>query len=294
MATVKKQALGRGLSALLPERPQFGEEGANEQVVYLAIDRLIADPSQPRRNFDAEKLSELADSIRQFGVMQPLLVTDTVEGDYRIVAGERRLRAAQLAELSELPCIIRTYQDKELAEISLIENIQREDLTALEEASAYRRLLDSFGYTQEALASRLGKSRPHIANTLRLLQLAPQYRKLLEEGKLTAGHARAVLSLPDPRLQGRLAEAIVNRGLSVRQAEELAKSLGKVKKAHASASDTPYTAYIHDLEKRFTNQLGLPVKMIGSPGRGKLVISYRSSDDLANLIERLLGELVSR
>ena len=290
MAKAKKQASGRGLSALLPERPQFGEACANEQVAYIAIERLSADPGQPRHNFDADKLAELAESIRQFGVMQPLLVTATMDGDYRIVAGERRLRAAQLAGLGELPCIIRNYQERELAEISLIENIQREDLTALEEAAAYRNLLDSFGYTQEALAERLGKSRPHIANTLRLLQLAPQYRKLLEEGKLTAGHARALLSLPDARAQGRLAEAIVSRGLSVRQAEELAKTMGKARKTRA-AGESPHAVYIRDLEKRFTNQLGLPVKMTGGPGHGKLVITYRSGDDLANLIDRLLGEL---
>ena len=195
MAKAKKQALGRGLSALLPERPQFGEAGANEQVAYIAIERLSADPGQPRHNFDADKLAELAESIRQFGVMQPLLVTATMDGDYRIVAGERRLRAAQLAGLGELPCIIRNYQERELAEISLIENIQREDLTALEEAAAYRNLLDSFGYTQEALAERLGKSRPHIANTLRLLRLVPPEVSAISESAIsTADEARSVLN----------------------------------------------------------------------------------------------------
>jgi len=288
----KKQALGKGLSALLPTRPQFEGMDSHEQISHLSIEQIIADPAQFRHNFDEEKLAELAESIRQYGVMQPLIVTETPEGDYRIVAGERRYRAAQLIDLAELPCIIRTYSENELAEISLIENIQREDLGALEEAMAYRRLLESFGYTQEALATRLGKSRPHIANTLRLLQLSPQYRKLMEDGRLSAGHARAILSLEDPRFQAQLADAILQHNLSVRQAEELAKGLGEEKRSRPKASaPAANNVHIHDLEKRITDSLGLPAKLSGNLEKGRLVISYQNGDDLENLIEKLLGKL---
>lgn len=288
----KKQALGKGLSALLPMRPQFEERGPQEQVVHISIGQIIVDPGQFRRNFDEEKLTELAESIRHYGVMQPLLVAETSEGDYRIVAGERRYRAALLLNLTELPCIIRTYSESELAEISLIENIQREDLSALEEAMAYQRLLGSFGYTQEALAVRLGKSRPHITNTLRLLQLAPQYRKLLEDGRLSAGHARTILSLDDPRLQAQLTDVILRNNLSVRQAENLAKDLSEKRKIKIkAASPAADTVHMHDLEKRITVRLGLPAKLSGNLEKGRLVISYQSGDDLDNLIEALLGKL---
>ena len=224
MVKAKKQALGRGLSALMPDKPIFEETSPQQKIVMLPIGKLQADPDQPRQIFDEDKLSELAESIRQFGVMQPLLVTSLGDGSYRIIVGERRFRAAQMAALAELPCIISTYNESEQAEVSLIENIQRENLTAMEEAAAYRRLIDNFGYTQEQLAERLGKSRPYVANTLRLLQLAPQYQKMVEDGRLSAGHARALLSLSDSRLQARLAEEICRRNLSVRQAEALARS----------------------------------------------------------------------
>ena len=219
----KKQALGKGLSALLPEVPSFEEKGANEQVSNITIARIEADPEQFRKNFDQEKLNELAESIREYGVMQPLLVAETPQGDYQIIAGERRYRAAMQVGLEELPCIVRQYDENQLAEISLLENIQREDLGSMEEAEAYKQLMERFAYTQEMLAKKLGKSRPHIANTVRLLQLPPQYRKLVDNGQLSAGHARVILSLDDAMSQSQIVDAILKQELSVRQAEQLAK-----------------------------------------------------------------------
>ena len=284
----KKQALGKGLFALMPEKPNFDIEKSGEQVVMIATSRLQPDPQQPRRVFDEAKLKELADSIGEIGVMQPLLVVETTSGDYRIVAGERRYRAACKAKLKELPCIVRKYDDARLAEISLIENIQREDLNAMEEAMAYRRLMDSFGYTQEDIAKRLGKSRPYIGNTLRLLQLPPQYSKLVSDGRLSPGHARTVLSLRTPEDQAELVSAVMTKNLSVRQAEDLAKAIAGRKPA--AKKTNAVDANFRDLEKRFRSALGLPVKLSGSLEKGKLVVSYNSGDDLERLLELLTEE----
>lgn len=288
MVKAKKQALGRGLSALMPDKSIFEEEHPQQKIVQLPVSQLHPDPQQPRRIFDGDKLAELAESIRNFGVMQPLLVVAEADG-YRIIVGERRYRAAQLAGLNELPCMIAQLSPSEQAELSLIENIQREDLTAVEEAAAYRRLIEEFGYTQEQLAERLGKSRPHVANTMRLLQLAPQYQQLIEDGRLSAGHARVLLSLADPRQQARLAELIISQELSVRQAEQLARSW-RERPAAAPRPQAAKQAHLHDLEQRFTSELGLPARLQGDLERGRLVISYRSADDLENLIEKLLPE----
>lgn len=289
MVTTKKQALGRGLSALLPDKPHFEDIAPGEAIVQISVEQLHPDKNQPRQTFDQEKLLELAESIRNFGIMQPLLVVSTGKSSYKIVAGERRYRAAQLAELKELPCIVRKYSKSELAEISLIENIQREDLNAIEEAEAYLSLLESFHYTQEQLSERLGKSRSHIANTLRLLQLPPQYRALLSEGKITAGHARAILSLADVKLQAKLVDMILKNSLSVRQAESLAKQLIQHKPQKKAALPRKHTAHINDLEKKFTTRLGLPVQIVGDLKKGKLVIPYHSADDLENLIDYILS-----
>lgn len=288
----KKQALGRGLSALLPDHPQFEQEQDQERILQIAVSRIHPDPEQPRRSFDEEKLAELADSIRELGVMQPLLLAKTPDGDYRIVAGERRYRAAVSAGLQKLPCIVRHYSPEQLAEASLIENIQREDLSALEEAAAYRRLMDGFGYTQEQLAQKLGKSRSYLANTLRLLQLPGQYRAMVEDGRLSPGHARAVLSLSDPLAQSRLVDAIIARSLSVRDAEKMARDLAddKKQKPAADGGSRMRDAHFCDLEKRFRGSLGMPVKLSGSLDKGKLVISYNSGDDLENLMEKLLED----
>lgn len=287
---VKKQALGKGLSALLGDDgsakfDNFAESG--ERVVMLPAAEIHPNPDQPRKHFDADKLAELAESIRSHGVMQPLLVVRDSAG-YLIAAGERRFRAAAMAGLSELPCIVRQLDSRELAEISLIENIQREDLGPLEEAEAYRALLDLHGYTQEALAARLGKSRPHIANTLRLLKLPPQDRKLLADGRISAGHARAMLSLADAKKRATLTAAILRDNLSVRQAEILAAKLRDAKPP-AGGSQRREDVLHADLARACSARLGLKVRVAGSQGKGRVVIDYNCEDDLQAIIDAILG-----
>ena len=287
----KKQALGRGLGALLPEINIQDDLSAQEKVREIELTSIHPNPDQPRKEFDDDRLAELAESIKNFGVMQPLLVMPLPEaGQYMIVAGERRFRAAGLAGLEKAPCIVRQLSPTQLAEISLIENIQREDLNPVEEAEAYHMLMESYGYTQEKLAQRLGKSRPHVANTLRLLQLAPQERKLVAQGRITAGHARALLSLPDAHLRAKLLEAILLEELSVRQAEAAAKRLlgmGSEPKKAAPAQRQE-KAVLADLEKQLTSSIGMKAQIQGSPSRGKLVVEYRSEDDLQALLDRML------
>ncbi len=286
-----KKGLGKGLSALLPDAAVFEEAQAGERVEQLAAVSLHANPQQPRKEFDEEKLAELALSIQEHGIMQPLIVVaDTEQGGYMIVAGERRFRAAQQAGLSDLPCIVRQLTHSQLAELSLLENIQREDLSALEEAEGFAALMDSCGYTQEQLAQRLGKSRSYVANTLRLLKLAPQERRLLAEGRISAGHARALLSLEDVRQRARLAEAIERQDLSVRQAEQLAQQL-KQETAPAQPRPLDRRQLIHqDIARRFSSRLGVKTRIEGKEGRGRVILEYGSEDDLQNIIDAILGQ----
>jgi len=285
----KKPALGRGLSALLPDQPTF-DTAAAERVRSIPMAELHPNPDQPRKLFDDEKLSELAESIRSHGIMQPLLVMPDPAGGYCIVAGERRWRAGKLAGLDALPCIVRTLSAQQVKEQSLLENIQREDLAPLEEAAAYRDLMESHGYTQETLAARLGKSRPYVANTLRLLQLLPQERTLLEQGKLSAGHARALLALTDPRKRADVVSAILKQHLSVRQTEALVAEMKEAKKK--AAPRRTRSVLLHDeLARAMSDRLGMKVRMQGKEGRGRVIIDYTSEDDLQNLADALLGKL---
>ena len=289
----KKQALGRGLSALLPDEPAFLDGAAAEQVRQLAIDSVRPNPDQPRKLFDPEKLEELTASIRQHGVMQPLVVVER-EGGYMIAAGERRWRAAQAAGLKEVPALVRQLDPRELAELSLIENLQREDLTGLEEAQAFSDLMNGHGYTQEALAERLGKSRSHVANTLRLLNLAPHERRLLEQGKISAGHARAILSLeegcPERVL---LVSAVIKQGLSVRQAEEMAARLKEDRSRREErrpAKKQTATLLHEDLARQLSRSLGVKVRITGRAGRGRVTMEFNSEDDLQNIVDAVLSD----
>lgn len=286
--SAKKQALGRGLSALLPDSGGF--EASGERVQLIASSQIHANPDQPRKSFDPEKLAELAASIRSHGVMQPLIVVRD-NGGYLIAAGERRFRAAALAGMTELPCIVRKLDQRQLSELSLLENIQREDLSPLEEAAALQGLLDDHGYTQEDLAARLGKSRSHLANTLRLLKLAAQDKKLLAEGRISAGHARALLAVPDPRRRAQLTSAILRDHLSVRQAEELATRLKQAKPAAKPAKNNQRQLIHQDLARRCSARLGVPVRLEGGHNKGRLVIEYNSEDDLQNIIELIVPEV---
>ena len=286
----KKQALGRGLGALLPEIDVQEELSNQEKVRQIEIANLHPNPDQPRKDFNEERLAELAESIKTFGVMQPLLVMAEPDGEtYRIVAGERRFRAAMLAGLAHVPCIVRQLTPTQLAEISLIENIQREDLNAIEEAEAYRTLMDTFGYTQEKLALRLGKSRSHVANTLRLLQLAPQERKLVLEGRISPGHARTLLSVENTRLRARLLEMILKEEFSVRQAEAAVKRLlSREPDSTQAPAQRQQKAILADLEKQLTSSIGMKTQIHGTANRGKLVVEYRSQEDLQTLLDRIL------
>lgn len=287
----ERRGLGRGLSALMADirvdaGDSSGAAGRRPDTV-LPIDRLVPNPQQPRRDFLATELNALADSIRQKGVLQPLIVRPGhEEGMYEIVAGERRWRAAQMAQLHEVPVLIRNFDDVEVLEVSIIENIQRSDLNAIEEAAAYRQLMDRFGHTQEKMAEALSKSRSHIANQLRLLNLPDEVQRDVREGRLTPGHARALITSADPSI---LARQVIAKGLSVRETERLARSIGGGKARRGQAGPPQKDADTLAIERDLAAALELGVSIWHEPGtgRGKLTIVYNSLDDLDFLCRAL-------
>jgi ParB family chromosome partitioning protein len=285
-----KKGLGRGLSALIGDYREEVRKG--EQIVLLPVEKIKPNAQQPRKFFAEEKLQELAQSLKQVGLLQPIIVVEKGK-EYEIVAGERRWRAAQLASLSEIPCIVRQLAETEITELSLIENIQRENLNALEEAQTYEKLQQLFAYTQEQLAEKMGKSRPHIANMLRLLSLPENIQTMLVNGDLTAGHARALLMLSNPLQQTMLAKQIAEKGLSVRQAEGAARLLSqqkmpqKSKEIHKNADQAPI---IKEICQRLRQQLGTKVAVENGRKGGKIIIEYYNDDDLQRLIELLLPQ----
>lgn len=295
---VEKRGLGRGLSALLADvnvdANVTNPDGGRRAEVLVPIERLFPNPNQPRRSFDADALADLAASIRAKGVIQPLIVREkSGEAGYEIVAGERRWRAAQMAQLHELPVLIRKFDDVEVLEVAIIENIQRADLNAIDEAQAYRQLIERFGHTQEKVAEALSRSRSHIANLLRLLSLPLEVQEYVKDGSLSAGHARALITASNPK---ELAKQIIARGLSVREAEALTR-----KQAEAGAKGKPKShagqgrdADTLALEADLTANLGMPVRIDhGAVGEGgKVTITYRSLDDLDLLCNGL--SLISR
>lgn len=287
----RRRGLAKGLSALLGDDGADvlqAAPGAGPQVVPVELVR----PSrfQPRRRFDDGEIRELAQSIGEQGMLQPLVVRRDPEiaGSYEIVAGERRWRAAQLAQLHQLPVIVRDVTDREALEISLVENVQREDLTALEEAQGYKRLIDDFGHTHDALAKAVGKSRSHMANTLRLLGLPEPVKAMLDDGKLTAGHARALLAAPDPTALGR---EVVARGLNVRQTERLVRSAAHPRRrARATTAQDVDTRAI---ARSLSDRLGLTVKVKHRRDGGWIEIRYRTLEQLDDILRRL-GATVGR
>jgi ParB family chromosome partitioning protein len=292
-----KRSLGRGLSALLgAEDEDYASLDRVRLSKMVPIELVHPGPFQPRHNFDDEQLNALADSIRQNGILQPILVRrhPQTANAFEIVAGERRWRAAQLARLHEVPVIIRELGDREALELAIVENVQRQDLSPLEEAEGYRRLLDEFGNTQEDLASHVGKSRSHIANTLRLLNLPDGVKILLEQGKLTAGHARALLNATDPL---GLAERVVAKGLNVRQAERLVQDektprSGRPGAARPGEGGTPASSLAKDpdtlaLERDLSGLLGLKVSISFQGQGGSLTIHYQTLEQLDDVLQRL-------
>ena len=282
----KKKAelgLGRGLNALLGD-PVLQDQG--EGSVSLPISQVEPGLNQPRKRFDPEALAELADSIREHGIIQPLTVRRLSSGYYQIIAGERRWRAAKQAGLDEVPAVIIEADDRKVMEIGLIENLQREDLNPAEEARGYQVLMNEYGMTQDQVAQRMGKSRPAVTNALRLLNLPEDLMALVEEGKLSAGHARALLGAPTPALQRQGARAVLDKGLSVRQTEALVKALQKEKKPKVRSEDM-LAIYLADLEKNLGSQLGRKVHIQHRGKKGKLELEYYSEDDLETLLRLL-------
>ncbi len=275
----KKGGLGKGFDSLFLDNSSDAlSEGGS---VMLPIGDIEPDRGQPRTKFSEEALAELEASIREFGVLQPLLVRPMSDGSYKIVAGERRWRAARRAELAEVPVIIKSLTDAEAAAIALIENLQREDLNPIEEAAGIKKLIEEYGYTQEEAAEKLSKSRPTIANSLRLLALPTEVAKLVEAGKLSAGHARALLGLEDEKLISDIANEIVEKQLSVRQTEQLVKTLKKPKKEKLpkKARDKFYD----EVELALSGVLARKVTVSGSDKGGKLEIEFFDMDDLQKL-----------
>lgn len=278
------KGLGKGLGALLGDFSEEAVESSAYQI--LPIYKVEPNPDQPRRDFDEEELQALADSIGVHGVIQPLTVRQMPTGYYQIIAGERRWRAARLANLSEIPVVIVEADDKKAMELALIENLQRQDLNPVEEALGYQALIEEYGLTQEEAAGRVGKSRPAVANALRLLGLSPAVLEKLKNGELSAGHARAILTLKTEKKQQEAAKKIIALALSVRQAETLCKNMNKEpapKKEPVFAVD-----YVAECEKSLSKQLGRGVKIVNGKRKGRFELEFYGEEDLQRLLDALM------
>lgn len=284
---MKKSGLGRGLNALFEENALSGQT-----VTTLRISEISPGKNQPRKDFEPEALEELADSIRLHGVLQPILVVQEETG-YRIVAGERRWRASRMAGLSEVPVIIKELDERSIMEIALIENLQRENLNPIEEAEGYRSLIDIFELSQEEVAQRVGKSRPGISNSLRLLQLPQPLKVGLSQGKLSPGHAKVLLGLSDPQMITTLGSAAMAGGMSVRELERAVKRVSSKPPLAKPAPVTGRSHFIDEVELALKNELGRKVKITADdkkPGHGRLEIEFYSEEDLADISRRLAGK----
>ena len=279
------KGLGRGLAALLGDDVMTPEE--EKTSLYLPISQVESCASQPRKQFDPDALADLADSIREHGIIQPLTVREMPNGYYQIIAGERRWRAARMANLSDVPAVIIEADDKKAMELALIENLQRQDLNPLEEALGYQTLMNEYGLTQEEAAGRVGKSRPAVANALRLLGLCPEVQERVRKGELSAGHARAILQLKSEKKQQEAAQKIVALGLSVRQAELLCKNMSKEpapQKKEVFAVD-----YVAECEKSLSKHLGRGVKIVNGKRKGRFELEFYGQEDLQRLYDALLA-----
>lgn len=312
MAT--KRGLGKGLSALLPT----GEEEnpiavSREEIaalarstendltlstgvaprgeIFIALEKIKANPNQPRKTFDETELAELAESIRQQGIIQPIIAEDSGDGTYTIIAGERRTRAARLAGLTEVPAILREYSDEKRMVVALIENIQRANLNAIEEAAAYRQLMELENLSQEEAAAKVGKNRATVANALRLLKLPSEMQESVRKNELSPGHARAVLSVADVKAQKTLFQEILKKGLSVREAEKRATAMGTQNRKEEKSNPAKNLApELKDMEEKFIKHLGTKVVVNGDLNKGTVVIDYYSMGDLDRLYEILGGQ----
>ncbi len=302
----KTHGLGKGMGSLLgnfdfditpdvvssPKEKitvQVSEEDIKDRVLYVSVDKITPNVNQPRKSFDDDSLAELSASIKNQGVLQPLLVEKITDDSYVIVAGERRFRAAKIAGLSEVPVIVKSFNEVQRIEVALIENIQRENLNAIDEAAAYQYLIQKSGLTQEEVAEKVGKRRSTVTNSLRLLQLPDQMKDDIVSGVLTAGHARAILSLVNPNDRMLLRDKIIEKELSVREAEEEAQALNEGKKVKVKRAPKARDPYIQGVEDKLLEAFGTKVEVKGNLKKGKLVIPYASQSDLERLY-RLLGK----
>ncbi len=277
----KKTGLGKGLDALFGPVPEEEKAQENDVLKNLKITEVEPNRDQPRKNFNQEALEELAESIKEYGLIQPIVVTKK-DGYYSIIAGERRWRACKLAGLQEISAIVREDDEKKNTEISLIENIQREDLNPFEKALGIRNLIDTYGYTQEEVAQKLGKSRSAIANTVRVLNLEPRVLEFVKEGKLTEGHCKALLSITDPEKQYVVAVDMIERGATVRELEQRNK---KINKKVVSKEELKRTSVLYkDIENTFQGFFGTKVKLNPGKKKGKIIIEYASNDDLERIL----------
>lgn len=280
----KKMALGRGLDALLPVADNFNQN----EIRMIGVDNIYPNPDQPRQHFDEESIRLLADSIQTAGILQPLIVSETESG-YMIIAGERRYRAARLAGNDSVPCIIRDYTETQRMEASLIENLQREDLNPIDEARAIDKLIQDCGYTQESAAQKLGKSRPAVTNILRLLKLPDYVQELLLSGELSEGHGRVLAGINDEKQRNILTQRILKEHLSVREAENAAKALADNagNEENKKTKKLIITPELTDMEERLLKTVGIKAQITGNMTRGKLVFSYRNSEELDALYQML-------
>ena len=280
-----QKGLGRGLGALLGD---FDQDAAEDSAYkLLPLHRVEPNPDQPRQDFDEEELAALAESIRVHGVLQPLTVRETGGGYYQIIAGERRWRASRMAGLTDVPAIVIEADDRKAKELALIENLQRQDLNSVEEALGYQSLMNEFGLTQEEAAQRVGKSRPAVANALRLLTLDEKVLDMLRAGELTAGHAKAILMLKSEKKQLEAAQKIANLGLSVRQAELLCKNMSK-EQPEKKEPATFQVDYVRECEKSLSKHLGRGVRIVNGKRKGHFELEFYGQDDLQTLLDALM------
>ncbi len=280
-------ALGKGLGALLPEY----DRAEPKNLFYCGIEEIVPNRSQPRKHFDESKLKELAESIKEKGILEPLIVR-RVDHGYELIVGERRWRAAQKAGLKEVPVLVKEVEGREALELSLIENLQREDLNPIEEAEAFKHLTEAFNISQAELAARIGKDRATIANALRLLKLPPEVRDQLLQNRITSGHARAILSLETKEKQKELCSLIIEKGLSVREAEALAKrwSQKTAKPTPSGRGKVELESQLRSLEDLLRQGLGTKVRIVAKGKKGRIEIEYYSHEDLRRIVETILGE----
>ena len=282
----KQKGLGKGLGALISDFDEPIQDGSAYQM--LPIYKIEPNPGQPRQDFDPEELEALSESISLHGLIQPLTVRLTSSGYYQIIAGERRWRASRMAGLTEVPVVIMEADDRKAMELALIENLQRQDLNPVEEAMGYQVLMEQFGLTQEETASQVGKSRPAVANALRLLNLNPEILEMLRDGRLTAGHARAILSIKDEKRQKEAAQKISALGLSVRQAELLCRNMNKEPREESKKPGLTVD-YVAECEKNLSKVLGRGVKIVNGKRKGKFELEFYGQDDLQLLLDALMN-----